>query len=185
MQLIGHKTRAVFERFNIVSTGDLRDAATGSTRTRPARLPDSSADPPTRKIRRRSAENNLCRRGSRFIRPRPSAHGGYNRRGGKRHTRSREEPLLHGSIPSLASAVLDDYANQAKSVEDAHYFSVCLRDQGGLTGPVEKEAPVGGDVVLPPLKFIRGRRARALRASCSRQSPGPRGRARRSRGPPP
>lgn len=27
MQLIGHKTRAVFERNNIVSSGDLRDAA--------------------------------------------------------------------------------------------------------------------------------------------------------------
>ena len=33
--------------------------------------------------------------------------------------------------------------------------------------------------------FICRRRARAQRASCSRQSPGPRGRARRSRGPPP
>jgi integrase len=28
MQLTGHKTRAVFERYNIVSPGDLRDAAT-------------------------------------------------------------------------------------------------------------------------------------------------------------
>jgi integrase len=28
MQLTGHKTRAVFERYNIVSAGDLRDAAT-------------------------------------------------------------------------------------------------------------------------------------------------------------
>ena len=27
MQLTGHKTRAVFERYNIVSPGDLRDAA--------------------------------------------------------------------------------------------------------------------------------------------------------------
>jgi hypothetical protein len=27
MQLTGHKTRAVFERYNIVSAGDLRDAA--------------------------------------------------------------------------------------------------------------------------------------------------------------
>jgi integrase len=27
MQLTGHKTRAVFERYNIVSSGDLRDAA--------------------------------------------------------------------------------------------------------------------------------------------------------------
>jgi len=27
MQLIGHKTRAIFERYNIVSAGDLRDAA--------------------------------------------------------------------------------------------------------------------------------------------------------------
>ena len=27
MQMIGHKTRAVFERYNIVSHGDLRDAA--------------------------------------------------------------------------------------------------------------------------------------------------------------
>ncbi len=27
MQLTGHKTRAVFERYNIVSVGDLRDAA--------------------------------------------------------------------------------------------------------------------------------------------------------------
>ena len=27
MQLPGHKTRAVFERYNIVSAGDLRDAA--------------------------------------------------------------------------------------------------------------------------------------------------------------
>jgi hypothetical protein len=27
MQLTGHKTRAVFERYNIVSLGDLRDAA--------------------------------------------------------------------------------------------------------------------------------------------------------------
>ena len=27
MQLTGHKTRAVFERYNIVSDGDLQDAA--------------------------------------------------------------------------------------------------------------------------------------------------------------
>jgi hypothetical protein len=27
MQLTGHKTRAVFERYTIVSSGDLRDAA--------------------------------------------------------------------------------------------------------------------------------------------------------------
>jgi hypothetical protein len=27
MVLTGHKTRAVFERYNIVSSGDLRDAA--------------------------------------------------------------------------------------------------------------------------------------------------------------
>jgi hypothetical protein len=27
MQLTGHKTRAVFERYNIVSPGDLQDAA--------------------------------------------------------------------------------------------------------------------------------------------------------------
>jgi len=27
MQLTGHKTRAVFERYNITSPGDLRDAA--------------------------------------------------------------------------------------------------------------------------------------------------------------
>jgi hypothetical protein len=27
MQLTGHKTRDVFERYNIVSAGDLRDAA--------------------------------------------------------------------------------------------------------------------------------------------------------------
>ena len=27
MQMTGHKTRAVFERYNIVSSGDLRDAA--------------------------------------------------------------------------------------------------------------------------------------------------------------
>ena len=27
MQLTGHKTRAVFERYNIVSSGDLREAA--------------------------------------------------------------------------------------------------------------------------------------------------------------
>ena len=27
MQMTGHKTRAVFERYNIVSAGDLRDAA--------------------------------------------------------------------------------------------------------------------------------------------------------------
>jgi hypothetical protein len=27
MQLTGHKTRAVFERYNIASPGDLRDAA--------------------------------------------------------------------------------------------------------------------------------------------------------------
>lgn len=42
MQLTGHKTRAVFERYNIVSSGDLRDATRrgGSTSTRPVRLPD-------------------------------------------------------------------------------------------------------------------------------------------------
>ena len=27
MQMTGHKTRAIFERYNIVSQGDLRDAA--------------------------------------------------------------------------------------------------------------------------------------------------------------
>ena len=27
MQLTGHKTRSVFERYNIVSSGDLRDGA--------------------------------------------------------------------------------------------------------------------------------------------------------------
>jgi hypothetical protein len=27
MQLTGHKTRALFERYNIVGSGDLRDAA--------------------------------------------------------------------------------------------------------------------------------------------------------------
>ena len=32
MQLTGHKTRAVFERYNIVSPNDLRDAAQGLDR---------------------------------------------------------------------------------------------------------------------------------------------------------
>jgi hypothetical protein len=32
MQLTGHKTRSVFERYNIVSDGDLRDAAERLTR---------------------------------------------------------------------------------------------------------------------------------------------------------
>jgi hypothetical protein len=36
VQLTGHKTRAVFERYNIVSAGDLRDGRGGSIPTRRA-----------------------------------------------------------------------------------------------------------------------------------------------------
>ena len=46
MQLTGHKTRAVFERYNIVSPGDLRDAA---------RRLDAFARDPTQAIRHDSS----------------------------------------------------------------------------------------------------------------------------------
>ncbi len=42
MQMTGHKTRSVFERYNIVSPGDLRDAARSSMR-----LPGTSVGTPT------------------------------------------------------------------------------------------------------------------------------------------
>ena len=43
MQMTGHKTRAVFERYNIVSSGDLREAA-----QRLDRFASTTASPYTR-----------------------------------------------------------------------------------------------------------------------------------------
>jgi hypothetical protein len=37
MQMTGHKTRSVFERYNITSGGDLKDAARRLDAARPAR----------------------------------------------------------------------------------------------------------------------------------------------------
>ena len=51
MQMTGHKTRAVFERYNIVSPGDLREAAQrldrfGSSAASPPRTPPPARPPP-------------------------------------------------------------------------------------------------------------------------------------------
>jgi hypothetical protein len=59
MQLTGHKTRSVFERYNIVSEGDLRAAA----RTLDAAHPKQRAARRSRSVEIRAAGPNAQRRG--------------------------------------------------------------------------------------------------------------------------